>query len=139
MQPPLPNDDVAALRSQGISALKAGDMARARELLAQAIQRNPRDELSWLWLSGAVDTDYDRRRCLERVLVLNPQNQAARQGLAQLAAPGASPAPTSVPPVAVPPVSARGAPPSEPARVAESREQILAPLPPPIAATAADK
>lgn len=56
----LSNDQSINLREQGIAALKAGDVAHARELLAQAIQHNPRDEVSWLWLSGAVDTDRDR-------------------------------------------------------------------------------
>src|ERR1700752_1773082 len=91
MQASSHQDEAAALRSQGISALRAGDKALARELLAQAIQRNPRDELTWLWMSGAVDTDYDRRRCLERVLLLNPRNEAARQGLESLALAQAAP------------------------------------------------
>ena len=111
MQASAPNDDAERLLSAGISALRAGDNARARELLGQAIRHNPRDELAWLWLSGAVETDAEQRQCLERVLTLNPHNVAARNGLDMLAAaamnapvapvPPPADAPTS-PPVAAP-------------------------------------
>ena len=125
MQAPTSNDDVERLLREGIGALKAGDNARARELLGQAIRHNPRDERAWLWLSGAVETDAERQQCLERVLTLNPQNAAARNGLAMLAttdAPAAASASASPPTapsdaraVAVsaavaPPVAVTGAP-----------------------------
>ena len=100
MQAPADNDDAERLLSEGIVALKAGDNARARELLGQAIRRNPRDDRPWLWLSGAVETDPERRQCLERVLTLNPHNAAARDGLAMLDAAAAS-APVAAPPPAV--------------------------------------
>jgi hypothetical protein len=111
MQPPSHQNESAALLAQGIAALKAGDKARARELLGRAIQHNPRDELAWLWMSGAVETDWDRQRCLQRVLAINPHNAAARQGLASLASPSpaerapavAAPAPTRAPALADPP------------------------------------
>jgi tetratricopeptide (TPR) repeat protein len=94
------NDDVERLLNEGISALKSGDKTRARDLLGQAIRRNPRDERAWLWLSGAVQTDTERRQCLERVLTLNPHNAAARSGLAMLAAAAADAPVAPVAPVA---------------------------------------
>src|SRR5262245_12069750 len=86
MQPSSYNNDPETLLAQGIAALKAGDRAGARDLLAQVIRLNPSDERAWLWLSGAVETDDERRRCLERVLQINPQNAAAQRGLAALTA-----------------------------------------------------
>jgi hypothetical protein len=69
------------LLQQGIAALKAGQKVRARSLLEKVVQQDERHEIAWLWLSGAVDTDEERRRCLEKVLAINPNNSAARQGL----------------------------------------------------------
>jgi hypothetical protein len=37
-----------------------------------------------LWLSGVVDTNEDKRICLENVLVLNPGSLAAKRGLEKL-------------------------------------------------------
>jgi hypothetical protein len=127
------DNDPEQILAQGIEAVKAGDRPRARELLARAIRLNPADDRAWLWLSGAVETDDDRRRCLERVLQLNPGNQAAQRGLAAMA-PAASVAPAAVPPA--PPTPARAAdpappavsvrPPDEPAPAAGLRLQPLA-------------
>ena len=69
---------------EGIAALKRGDTARARELLRQAVEENPDDLKAWLWLSGAVESDEERVECLQRVLELNPEHEAARLGLAKL-------------------------------------------------------
>lgn len=75
------------LLKQGITALKAGQKAKARELLLRVVKQDKRNEAAWLWLSGAVDTDRERRLCLENALAINPDNEAARRGLASLAAP----------------------------------------------------
>jgi tetratricopeptide (TPR) repeat protein len=72
------------LLSQAKAALKDGRKAEARRLLVRLIQQDPRDEVAWLWLSGAVDRTEDRRRCLEQILVINPGNELARRGLARL-------------------------------------------------------
>ena len=53
--------------AQGIAAVKAGRRAEARELLIQVIRQDRRNEKAWLWLSGAVETDEQRRTCLQRV------------------------------------------------------------------------
>ena len=73
---------------QGITVLKAGHKAEARTLLMQVVEQDERNEIAWLWLSGAVDTDEERRICLENVLAINPNNGVARRGLASLTAKG---------------------------------------------------
>lgn len=72
------------LLKQGIAALNARRKAEARSLLTQVVEQDDRNEMAWLWLSGAVDTDEDRRVCLENVLAINPDNGLAQRGLATL-------------------------------------------------------
>ena len=72
------------LLKQGIAALNQGRKAEARQLLMQVVQQDERNEMGWLWLSGAVDTDEERRICLENVLMINPNSGAARRGLSSL-------------------------------------------------------
>lgn len=72
---------VATLVENGIAAFRNGDKSRAYELLSQALQRDPRNELAWLWMSAVVIGHAERRYCLERVLEINPQHTAARQGV----------------------------------------------------------
>jgi tetratricopeptide (TPR) repeat protein len=66
--------------------LRAGNKAEAETLLLRVVAADETHEQAWLWLSGAVQTDEDRRVCLENVLALNPDNAAARQGLATVVA-----------------------------------------------------
>ncbi|MFQ6099988.1 MAG: hypothetical protein ACE5OS_01975 [Anaerolineae bacterium] len=72
------------LLQRGIAALKAGDKVQARRLLGRAIQTDPQDEQAWLWLSGAVESDQERLRCLNKALEINPASEAAKRGLAAL-------------------------------------------------------
>jgi hypothetical protein len=74
------------LLKEGIAALNAGRKAKAHNLLMQVVQQDERNEMAWLWLSGAVDTDEERRICLENVLAINPNNGVARRGLDSLIA-----------------------------------------------------
>lgn len=75
---------VFQLVEQGVTAYKSGDMALAFRVLTQALQLDPNHEIAWLWLSGVVTSDAERRYCLERVVALNPQNSAAQRGLTRL-------------------------------------------------------
>src|SRR5262245_44611527 len=77
---------VQQLRDEGITAFRAGDSARSRTLLLQAIDLNPSDIQSWLWLSASVANDAERRFCMEQVLAIDPSNQVAQRGLARLPA-----------------------------------------------------
>jgi hypothetical protein len=69
---------------EAIEAIQYGDRAAGKRLLARALQANPHNVQAWLWMSEVADTDAQRRDCLERVVAIDPRNQAARARLAQL-------------------------------------------------------
>jgi tetratricopeptide (TPR) repeat protein len=69
------------LLRQGIAAAKAGQREHARDLLMRVVEQDEGNALAWLWLSGVVDSLDDREVCLENVLSIEPDNQAARKGL----------------------------------------------------------
>jgi MFS family permease len=68
---------------EAISSIKSGNKQLGQQLLAQIIQAEPNNETAWLWMSAVVDEE-KRRYCIERVLKINPNNQAARQALEKI-------------------------------------------------------
>jgi len=52
------------LLQQAIAAIKAGDKVKGQQLIAQVLKADPRSESAWIWMSGIVDTDKQRRDCL---------------------------------------------------------------------------
>ena len=70
-----------AMVRAGVDAYKAGNKAEARTMLERAIDLDGYNETAWLWLSAVVETPEEQQTCLENVLVINPDNQRARQGL----------------------------------------------------------
>lgn len=83
-------DETAAFLQAGIAAAKAGERAKARELLQRVVEADEGNLAAWLWLSDVVVTLEDQEVCLENALTLDPSNAAARKGLdwvrAQIAA-----------------------------------------------------
>lgn len=77
-------DETANWLKAGITAARAGRRDEAQALLMQVVDVDERNEHAWLWLSGVVEGMADRRVCLENVLALNPDNELAQRGLAQL-------------------------------------------------------
>ena len=80
------NPESDRLYREGVTAIRAGDKATAREKLMKAVDLDSSHEQAWLWLSAAVEKDEDRIVCLQNVLTLNPNNEAARKGLLKLGA-----------------------------------------------------
>ena len=76
--------EIQAQLVKGIKAAKHGDEATARDILYEVLDQEPGNETAWVWLSYVVDSIEDRQICLENVLVINPDNNYARQGLRQL-------------------------------------------------------
>ncbi len=69
------------LLKQGIAAVRAGRKDEARQKLMLVVELDEQNEQAWLWLSGVVESNADRRLCLENVLTINPANAAAQKGL----------------------------------------------------------
>ncbi len=72
------------LLREGIRASKEGRKADARELLQEVTRLEGSNEKAWLWLSGTVQSDEEREKCLENVLSINPVNADALRGLEML-------------------------------------------------------
>jgi hypothetical protein len=66
---------------QAKQAIRSGDRQAGRKLLAQILYANPDDVSAWVWMSDTVDSESQRRECLQRALALDPANQAARSRL----------------------------------------------------------
>jgi hypothetical protein len=69
---------------QGIDAAKRGDKLAARRHLQQVLIADRNNEIAWMWMASVVDTLEERRRCLERALQINPNNDRAREALKRL-------------------------------------------------------
>jgi tetratricopeptide (TPR) repeat protein len=69
---------------QAIQTARAGRRAEARDLLIQVVERDPQNELAWMWLAGLVDSLEDRTVACENVLTINPANEKARAYLTDL-------------------------------------------------------
>ena len=89
--------EVARLLEAGQNAVRFGDNVSARTYLTQVVERDPHNEQAWMWLSGVVTEPEEQQICLENVLVINPYNGKARQGLEFLSA--RTGIPTQAPPV----------------------------------------
>ncbi|HVO42558.1 MAG TPA: tetratricopeptide repeat protein, partial [Aggregatilineales bacterium] len=100
------SDQARQLLQQGIAAAKAGQQTQAQQLLREAVKRDPRSEIAWLWLSSVTPDPKERLFCFQQVLNINPRNEQALAGIKQLSAASTSPV---APPPAAPPT-----PPSAP-------------------------
>lgn len=78
------SQNVDGMVRAGVDAYRAGNKAEARALLERAIEIDSYNETAWLWLSAVVDTPEEQQTCLENVLIINPENSRARQGLKSL-------------------------------------------------------
>jgi len=67
-----------------ISLIKSGHKEAAQAILIQILEDEPQNEKAWIWMSAVVDTDEMRLECLDEVLKINPNNQAAQKGAAKL-------------------------------------------------------
>ena len=66
---------------EAIEAVASGNRDRARDLLTRLLKANQSNPKYWLWMSSVVDTSKERIYCLQKVLQLSPDNQAAQLGL----------------------------------------------------------
>ncbi len=67
---------------QALEALRQGDLPEARRLLIRLLKRDPRNVEYWLLLAAATTNPKEREDSLRQALKLDPDNPAARRGLA---------------------------------------------------------
>jgi predicted RNA-binding Zn-ribbon protein involved in translation (DUF1610 family) len=72
------------LIQQAISTIRAGDRTNGQRILAQVLDKNPKNEAAWLWLSVCVNSTDQKIHCLKKAIEINPSNQNAIQALADL-------------------------------------------------------
>jgi len=63
----------------GINTAKAGNKDNARVIFKQVIEQDKRNERAWLWLASVEEDEIERRRILQTVLQLNPNNTKAKE------------------------------------------------------------
>lgn len=73
--------DIAQWLQEGILAAKAGQVEQARYRLLDVVEQDQTNEAAWFWLYQVSDRQEDKQVCLENLLIINPQNDWARQEL----------------------------------------------------------
>jgi hypothetical protein len=68
----------------GVKAVRSGNTAAARGLFRALAREHPTDPRVWLGLAGSASDRDEQRYALEQVLILDPQNVGARNGIARL-------------------------------------------------------
>ncbi len=84
----MPDAKLLPTLREALTAARANDKARARELVKKATRLDPDCEPAWQWLAGVADCPTDSFAALEKVLALNPSNERVKAALppARLAA-----------------------------------------------------
>lgn len=67
--------------TEAIAAVRAGDRARALDLLTRLLKIDSAKADYWLWMSAVVESERERIYCLQSVLRQDPTNRAALRGL----------------------------------------------------------
>jgi CheY-like chemotaxis protein len=66
------------LLRQALAAAQANDRAKTLQLLQEVTTLDPRNEAAWRWLADLTDSPTEAVAALERVVVINPNNDKAK-------------------------------------------------------------
>src|SRR3954454_21739460 len=75
-------EELLQLRS---TAAKAGNTRPARLMFEQVLKQDKNNERAMMWMAKISDNKDERREWLQRVLGVNPNNEAARDALKKMA------------------------------------------------------
>jgi hypothetical protein len=76
--------NIEGMLNEAQRELDAGRKDEAMTMLIRVTELDERNERAWLLLAQAVDTEEEKRTCLDNVLIINPDNEQARQILDEL-------------------------------------------------------
>jgi hypothetical protein len=77
--------ELESLLEQAIVHVNAGELEEGRTVLERVLEQDPQNDRAWVWLSGCVEDPKQREICLGQALRVNPDNQAALDGMKVLA------------------------------------------------------
>lgn len=66
---------------QAMAASRAGDKAKTRACLLEAVKIDPNSETTWQWLAGVAESPLEATQAWEKVLALNPNNEKAKSSI----------------------------------------------------------
>jgi thioredoxin-like negative regulator of GroEL len=72
------------LLQMGIRAAKAGNKEGARVTFQQILSQDKKNERAMMWMAKLADTKAERKKWLDRVLAVNPDNEGARSALKKI-------------------------------------------------------
>ncbi|MBL8161210.1 MAG: hypothetical protein JNJ61_04435 [Anaerolineae bacterium] len=72
------------LLQMGIRAAKAGNKEGARIAFEQILSQDRKNERAMMWMAKLADTTAERKKWLERVLNVNPDNETAREAMQKI-------------------------------------------------------
>jgi tetratricopeptide (TPR) repeat protein len=67
--------------SEAVAAARAGEVVRARDLLARLLRADSANPDYWLWMSAVVDSERESVYCLRSVMKMRPNHPLGRLGL----------------------------------------------------------
>jgi len=67
--------------SEAVSAVRAGEVVRARDLLSRLLRADSSNSDYWLWMSAVVDSDRESVFCLRSITKMHPNHPLAKLGL----------------------------------------------------------
>lgn len=67
------------LMQLGVRTAKNGNKEGARVIFDKILAVDKRHERAWLWMASLADNEIDRRRYLQTVLNINPNNSSAKK------------------------------------------------------------
>ena len=73
------------LLKMAITAARAGNKKPARLMFEQVLKQDKNNERAMMWLAKIADSKTERKQWLQRVLNVNPNNEAAREALKGMA------------------------------------------------------
>ena len=67
--------------TEAVAAVRAGEVVRARDLLARLLRADSANADYWLWMSAVVDSERESVYCLRSITKMHPNHPLAKLGL----------------------------------------------------------
>jgi tetratricopeptide (TPR) repeat protein len=67
--------------TEAVAAVRAGEVVRARDLLARLLRADSTNADYWLWMSAVVDSERESVYCLRSITKMHPNHPLAKLGL----------------------------------------------------------